>query len=274
MIISLLFLHMGRRAFVDGEEHYEGIVKLAKDPQRLRNFQLSYLADIVSTSPRPKPVYYPEQIAGYESMYQTAGADNNYPYTLQNRFDINGTELPLGAISVSPEQNIPQALIASIQLSRESVEDVANPGLPQDIADPDTSGKAVLAMQARLDMQSMIYQEHLKHAKRRDGVIWASMAADVYDTPRKEKIVLPDGTRKTVEIMEQVVDPVTGEITTLNDLSNIEFEVYSTITSTYTSKKEQTLARLDSMITAIEPGNPLREIMLLKALEIDRWHRL
>ena len=43
----------GERAFVEGEEHYEGVTRLAKDPQRLRNFQLSYLADIVSrvTSP-------------------------------------------------------------------------------------------------------------------------------------------------------------------------------------------------------------------------------
>ena len=44
----------GERAFVEGEEHYEGITRLSKDPQRLRNFQMSYLADIVSRSPRKK----------------------------------------------------------------------------------------------------------------------------------------------------------------------------------------------------------------------------
>ena len=46
----------GERQFVEGEEHYEGIVRLAKDPQRLRNFQMSYLADIVSRSPREKTI--------------------------------------------------------------------------------------------------------------------------------------------------------------------------------------------------------------------------
>ena len=47
----------GERAFVEGEEHYEGVIRLAKDPQRLRNFQMSYLADIVSMSPREKPIF-------------------------------------------------------------------------------------------------------------------------------------------------------------------------------------------------------------------------
>ena len=61
----------GERGFVEGEEYYEeGIVRLAKDPQRLRNFQMSYLADIVSRSPRPKPIFYPEQVQGYEQMYE------------------------------------------------------------------------------------------------------------------------------------------------------------------------------------------------------------
>ena len=147
----------GERAFVEGEEHYEGITRLAKDPQRLRNFQLSYLADIVSRSPRPKPIFNPEQVANFEFMYEENGADSNYPYLLQNRLDGNGAPLPVGPVAVMPEQTIPQALMASIELSRQAVEDVANPGLPQDIADPDLSGKAVNALTNRLDQQSIVY---------------------------------------------------------------------------------------------------------------------
>jgi len=115
----------GERAFVEGEEHYEGIVRLAKDPQRLRNFQLSYLADIVSRSPRQKPIFFPEQIQGFENMYEENGSDNNYPYLLQNMLDANGNPLPVGATGVLPEQKMPDALVASIQMSREAINDVA-----------------------------------------------------------------------------------------------------------------------------------------------------
>ena len=253
----------GERAFVEGEEHYEGVTRLSKDPQRLRNFQMSYLADIVSRSPRPKPIFNPEQIQGFEFMYEENGADNNYPYLLQRRMTTTGETLPQGPVAQMPEQKIPDALIASLDLSRQAVEDVANPGLPQDIADPDLSGKAVLALQARLDQQSMVYQENLKHAKRRDAEIYVSMAIEVYDAPRNVTLTNPDGSRNTASIMETVMDKETGEMVTLNDLSNAEFDVYAEIGPSYTSKKEQTLETLGNMATSVAANDPAMHKMLV-----------
>lgn len=259
----------GERAFIEGEEHYEGVTRLAKDPQRLRNFQLSYLSDIVSRSPRPKPIFLPEQIQGFEPMYEENGSDNNYPYLLQQKLGADGSPLPLGPVGLMPEQPMPLALAQSIELSRQAVEDVANPGLPQDIADPDVSGKAVLALQARLDQQSMVYQQNLKHAKRRDGEIYASMASEVYDTPREISLTLPDGTRKKVQVMEAVQDKETGEMVVLNDITNVEFEVYSDIGPSFSSKKEQTIEQLGLMAQAVAQTDPaIQKALILKQLSL------
>jgi hypothetical protein len=253
----------GERAFIEGEEHYEGITRLAKDPQRLRNFQLSYLADIVSRSPRPKPIFSPEQIQGFEFMYEENGADSNYPYLLQNRLAGDGQPLPIGPVAVMPEQTIPQALMASIELSRQAVEDVANPGLPQDIADPDLSGKAVNALTNRLDQQSIVYQQNLKHAKRRDAEIYASMAVEVYDAPREVTLTSADGSTKKVKIMEMVQDSKTGELVALNDLTNTEYDVYADIGPSYASKKEQTIEQLTAMATSLAQVDPMMSKMLM-----------
>ncbi|MFW0778452.1 MAG: portal protein [Rickettsiales bacterium] len=258
----------GERAYIEGEEYYEGVTRLAKDPQRLRNFQLSYLADIVSRSPRPKPIFTPEQIQGYEDMYSESGSDNNYPYLLQNSVDSQGNPLPIGPISQLPEQNVPTALIQAIELSRQAVEDVANPGLPQDIADPDLSGKAVLALQNRVDQQSIVYQQNMKHAKRRDGQIYASMASSIYDQPKEVTVTSPDGSRSKATLMEQVVDAETGEIVTLNDLTSAEFEVYSDVGPSYTSKKEQTLEMLSGMMQSIDPADPMRRFIMLEMVNL------
>lgn len=259
----------GERAFIEGEEHYEGITRLAKDPQRLRNFQLSYLADIVSRSPRPKPIFASEQIQGFEFMYELNGADNNYPYLLQNMKDANGQPLPAGPLAVMPEQTIPQALMASIELSRQAVEDVANPGLPQDIADPDLSGKAVNALTNRLDQQSIVYQQNLKHAKRRDAEIYASMAVEVYDAPREVTLTQPDGTTKKVKIMEMVQDKETGELVALNDLTNMEFDVYADIGPSYSSRREQTVEQLGQMAAAMGAIDPqLSKMLVLQQLTL------
>lgn len=254
----------GERAYVNGCEHFEGITRLAKDPQRLRNFQLSYLADIVGKSPRRKPIFFPEQVAGFESMYEENGADNNYPYYLQNRFDANGRELPLGPPGEMPETPLPQALIASIELARQAVEDVANAGLPQNIADPDLSGKAVLALQNRIDMQSVCYQEGHKHALRRDAEIFASMATEIYDAPRTVTIAKQDGSREKVKILETVIDKETGEVKVINDLTNMEFSVYADIGLSYTSRKQQTREELSTMIPLLGPQDTIRNALLLQ----------
>lgn len=259
----------GERSFVEGEEYYEGITRLAKDPQRLRNFQMSYLADIVSRSPRPKPIFYPEQIQGYEDMYEENGADNNYPYLLQQRLDANGNPLPLGPVALMPDQPIPKALAASIDLSRQAVEDVANPGLPQNIADPDLSGKAVIALQNRMDQQSYIYQHNMKFAKRRDGEVYASMASEIYDTPRRVTVTLPDGTRNKSEIMSMVIDSDTGEPIVLNDLTNMEFDVHADISPSYASQKQATIDQLGEMGTAVAQTDPaMHKIFQLKQMEL------
>ena len=258
----------GERTTIEGEEYYEGIVRLAKDPQRLRNFQMSYLADIVSQSPRNKPMFYPEQVAGFEKMYEEGGADNNYPYYLINRTTENGEALPMGVAGQMPDQGIPPALAASIQLSREAVEDVANPALPQNLADPDLSGKAVYALQARLDMQNYQYQHNFKFAKRRDAEIYASMASRIMDTPRMVMIETEDGQTKQVQIMETVIDRETGEAITINDVTNLDFEVYAEIGQTYTSQKQQTREELLSIASALDPNDPLRKIVMMKAIAL------
>lgn len=266
----------GERAFVEGEEHYEGVTRLAKDPQRLRNFQLSYLADIVSRSPRPKPIFTADQIQGYEFMYEESGADNDYPYVLQNSTDANGKPLAIGPVAQMPEQPMPTALAASIAETRQAVADVADPGLPQDMADTDLSGKAVMALQNRLDQQSMVYQQNLKHAKRRDAEIYASMATEVFDAPRQVTVTLPDGSRKKMETMSAVMDEQTGEMVVLNDLTNMEFDVYADIGPSYANKKEQTIEQLAEMAMAVQATDPalhkaliLKQLMLVDGVAMD-----
>jgi len=253
----------GERAFVEGEEHYEGVTRLAKDPQRLRNFQLSYLADIVSRSPLPQPLFNPEQIQGFEFMYDKSGADNHYPFGYINRKTADGELLPPGPVAMMPETPVPQSLMMAIQESRLAVEDVANPALPNDIADPDLSGKAMQLITNRLDQQSMVYQQNFKHAERRDAEIYASMASEVYDAPRKVTVTLPDGTRKVESIMEVVQDGETGEMVVLNDLTNMEWDVYAEVGPSYSSKKEQTMEQLQQMAMSVAQSDPAMHKMLI-----------
>lgn len=259
----------GERAYVDGVEHFEGITRLAQDPQRLRNFQLSYLADIVSTSPRPKPIFMQEQIAGFEDMYEENGADNNYAYYLQNRLDGQGQPLPLGPVGVMPEQPIPSALIASIQLMSEATNDVAQSGAPNSIEDVNLSGNAVSQIRAMMDEQSITYREHFKYAIRRDAEIFCGMIPDVIDTPRKVVLTAQDGTREDAFVMQSTIDLETGEHKVMNDLRTAKFDVFAEIGTAYESQKQQERQELTQLLQSTPPDHPVYSGLLFKYLALS-----
>jgi len=259
----------GEHAVIEGEEYWEGITRLAKDPQRLRNFAFSYMGDILSRSPRQKPLFWPEQIQGFEDMYSESGIDNSYPYMLINRKTADGEELPPMPIGVMPEQLMPTALPLVLAQTKEAVTDVANPGIPDKVAQPDISGKAVQKLEARIERQSMRFQTHMKHAKRRDGEVWISMASEVIDTPRKVMVELSDGTKKETQVMDTIIDKETGDLVTVNDLRRAEFEVFSKIGPSYSSQKEQTIDRLEMMMMQMPPDDPVRKALQLKILALQ-----
>tara|TARA_R110002020_G_scaffold467655_1_gene691376 strand:+ start:12824 stop:14959 length:2136 start_codon:yes stop_codon:yes gene_type:complete len=255
----------GERQFVEGEEHYEGIVRLSKDPQRLRNFQMSYLADIVSRSPREKPIFTQEQIQGYEDMYEVSGPDNNYPYMKQNATDAQGNPLPVGPVGYIKAPEVPPALSQSMMETRIAVDDVAGAGLPADITDVDISGKALNALNKRLDMQSYTYQDNHKFAMRRDGEVYASMARDVHDTEQEITVVKIDGSASKETINKSTIeyDEVEGVINNvLNDVSNMMFEVYADIGPAFESVKAQNKEEIKELLNGLTPGTPQHTILL------------
>ena len=252
----------GERAFVEGEEHYEGIVRLAKDPQRLRNFQLSYLADIVSRSPREKPIFTQDQIGGFEDMYEENGPENNYPYLKQNSFDTQGNPLPVGPVGYIKAPEVPPALAQSMVESRAAVDDVAGAGLPADITDVDLSGKALNALNKRLDMQSYTYQDNHKFAMRRDGEIYASMARDVYDSEQEVILVKIDGSKSNERINASKMNFDTMENEVVNDLSTMIFDVYAEVGPSFESVKAQNKEEIKELLASLPPGTPQHTILL------------
>ena len=258
----------GERQFVEGEECYEGIVRLAKHPQRLRNFQMSYLADIVSRSPREKPIFTAEQIQGFEDMYEQPGSDNDYPYLKQNSFDAAGNQLDGGPVGYIKAPEIPPALQQSLVETRAAVDDVASAGLPADITDVDLSGKALNALNKRLDMQSYTYQDNNKFAMRRDGEIYASMMADIKDIEEDVTLVKWDGTSTTETINKldfELTDTGVEKFVT-NNMQDAEFDVYADIGPAFESVKAQNKEELKELINGMTPDTPTYTMLLNKYL--------
>jgi len=250
----------GEWAFAGDKEVYEGVVRLTKDGQRLRNMIMSFNADIVARTPKKKPMFWPEQIAGYEHMY--AGSDD-YPYYLLNRTDENNGDLPVQPISYMENPEVPQANAYMLEAATAAVEKVATLGVDSQAANGQVAFDTVNQLNMRADLETYVFQDNLATAMRRDGEIYASMVNDVYDIPRQVTITLEDGTEKDVQLYSEMVDLATGQHVVTNDIRG-RYECYTDTGPSFQSMKEQNRAEIQELLAKVPPGTPEWQMLLLQ----------
>ena len=239
----------GKRWFIDNIERCMGHVRLAKDAQRLKNMQLSKLGEISALSTVEKPLFTPEQVAGFEVMW---AEDNlkNYPYLLLNTVtDANGQEVMSGPIGYTKPPQIPPALAGLLQITEQDMVDVLGKQEAGEEIMSNVSGKAIELIQNRLDMQSFIYMSNMAKAIKRCGEIWLSMARDTYvEEKRKMKGVGMQGELERIELVQPVMSAETGEIEYENDMSRAKFDVNVEVGPSSSSKRAATVRSLMGML--------------------------
>lgn len=250
----------GEWGFAGDKEVYEGVVRLTKDGQRLRNMIMSFNADIVARTPKKKPIFFPEQIEGYEYMY---GGTDDYPYYLMNRTDENSGDLPIQPIAYMDNPEVPQANAYMLEAATNAVKEVSQLGVDSDAANGQVAFDTVNQLNMRADLSTYVFQDNLATAMRRDGEIYASMVNDIYDVPRKVMITLPDGTDKDVELMSQVVDYQTGETVVLNDVRG-RYETYTDVGPSFQSMKSQNRAEILELLSKVPQGTPEFQMLMLQ----------
>jgi hypothetical protein len=226
-----------------------GHVRLAKDPQRLKNMQLSKLGEISALSSVEKPILLPEQVVGHQMMW---AEDNirNYPYLLVNPITgPNGETQAAGPVAYTKSSDIPPAMAALLQITEQDMAEILGNNQQADKMVSNISGKAVEMIQTRLDMQSFIYMTNMAKAMRRCGEIWLSMAKDIYvEEGRKMKSIGAMEQVESIEMMKPTIDAETGELVYENDLSRANFDVSVDVGPSFTSRREATVRSLTGMM--------------------------
>jgi hypothetical protein len=239
----------GKRWFVDNVERCMGHVRLAKDPQRLKNMQLSKLGEISALSSIEKPILMPEQVSGHQVMW---AEDNirNYPYLLINPITgPNGETTPAGPLAYTKSAQIPPAMAALLALTEQDMAEILGSNQQADKMVSGISGKAVELIQTRLDMQTFIYMSNMAKAVRRCGEIWLSMSKDIYvEEKRKMKTVGAMEEVGSIELMKPQIDEETGELIYENNLSDALFDVAVDVGPSSSSRRDATVRALTGMM--------------------------
>ena len=259
----------GKRWVIDGVERMMGHVRLAKDAQRLKNMQLSKLAEISALSATEKPIFTPEQMAGHSVMWSE---DNltNYPYLLVNPvLDKDGVQQSGGPLAYTKPPSIPPAMAALLQVTEQDMADILGNQQNGDKIVSNISGKAIEMIQTRLDMQTFIYVSNFAKGMKRCGEIWRDMAREIYvEDGRRMKTLSVDGKAAAITINTPAVDDDGAEYSK-NDLSSADFDVQVDVGPSSASKKASTVRSLTALMSITQDPETLNVLMSMALLNME-----
>ena len=250
---------VGNEFEIEGRLYVSGLVRNAKDAQRMYNYWASQEVEMLALAPKAPFIGYGGQFEGYETQWKTANI-NNWPYLEVNpdAADPDGKPFPLPQRAMPP---MPQAGI--IQAKMGASDDIKGTTGQYDptlgIEGSEKSGRAIIAREKQSDTGTYHYRDNLARAVRYGVRQIIDLVPKIYDTKRIARIVGLDG-----EIDQAVIDPMQPEpVKTIKDengavLKKIfnpslgKYDVMVTTGPSYMTKRQEAM---ESMAQLLQ-GNP------------------
>ena len=250
---------VGNEFEVDGRLYVSGLVRNAKDAQRMYNYWVSQEAEMLALAPKAPFIGYGGQFEGYEDKWKTANT-TNWPYLEVNPdvTDGQGSALPL------PQRaQPPMASSGLLQAKAGASEDIKsttgqyNASLGQ--GGNERSGKAILARQREGDVGTYHYGDNLARGVRHIARQLIDLIPKIYDTQRIARIIGEDGETKMVKInpeQEQPVNKIVDEqgivMEKVYNPGVGKYDVVATTGPGYATKRQEALEAMAQLLQ----GNP------------------
>ena len=244
---------------VDGKKYIAGLVRNAKDPQRMYNSQCSAATELSALAPRAPFIGAKGSFKSSESQWRQVN-NKNFPYI---EYDIvNG---PGGVALPPPDRNVAEpAIQGAVLLMRAAGDDLkaslgiydASLGAPG----PEQSGKAILARQKQGDIATLNFSDNLARSMRVVGRIVLEIIPKVFDVPKIQHIINPDQSVKSIGIFnstnyspeeaQQLLSNDEKVIPQLFDIGAGKYDTTISIGPSYQSKRAEAQASVQALVEA------------------------
>ena len=217
---------IGNEFEVDGKLYVSGLVRNAKDAQRMYNYWTSQEAEMLALAPKAPFIGYGGQFEGYEMQWKTANTQN-WPYLEVNPdvTDGAGAVLPLPQRAAPP---LPQTGL--IQAKMGASDDIKSTTGQYDTSlgatSNERSGKAIMARERQSDTGTYHYVDNLARAVRHVTRQLVDLIPKIYDTQRVARIIGVDGETDMVKLNPMQPEPV-REIRDANNPDIVIDKIYN-----------------------------------------------
>jgi hypothetical protein len=250
---------VGNEYEIDGQLYVSGLIRNAKDAQRMYNYWVSQEAEMLALAPKAPFIGYGGQFEGYEQQWKTANT-TNWPYLEANPdvTDGQGNPLPLPQRSAPP-----MASSGLLQAKAGAADDIKATTGQYDSSLGQTSnersGKAILARERQSDTGTYHFVDNYARAVRYSTRQVVDLIPKIYDTARVAQIIGIDGKTDSAQI-----DPAQPEaVKTIQDENGItikkiynpsvgKYDVRVTTGPSYMTKRQESLEGMAQLLQ----GNP------------------
>jgi hypothetical protein len=198
---------VGTELDINGKVTFEGVVRHAKDPQRIYNYWVTMQTEQVALSPKAPYIMASGQAMGHEADWRDA---NRRPKgaLFYEPLSLDGSPVPPPIKIPAPE--VSTGILTSLQLADKDMMDTvgiyqANLGEQSN----ERSGVAITARQKQGDINLYHFQDNLSRSLKRTGLILLDLIPKVYDTKRNLRLTHEDGNNEPFMLDPGQIEPLT-----------------------------------------------------------------
>lgn len=232
----------GAQTIIDGKRKKYGLVRFAKDPQRMYNFWRTSMTESVALAPKAKWLLAEGQDEGHENDWALANI-KSMPVLRYKQTDIDGRPAPVPQ-RLQPEPP-PMGIMESASAINADLQMVIGILDPSQLPSGNISGKALSGQQSQVDLNNFHFYDNLTRSLRHTGRIILDLIPHIYDTQRVMRIIGDDGQPDLVTINER-----TAIGTVLNDVTVGEYDVIMDSGPGYLSRRQAAVDAMAPMLSS------------------------
>jgi hypothetical protein len=250
---------VGNEFEIDGRMYVSGLVRNAKDAQRMYNYWVSQEAEMLALAPKAPFIGYGGQFEGYEQQWKTANI-NNWPYLEVNPDVTDGQG---GVLPLPSRAQPPMASSGLLQAKAGASDDIKSSTGQYDSSlgatSNERSGRAILAREKQADTGTYHYVDNLARAIRHSTRQLVDLIPKLYDTQRIARIIGVDGETDQATIdpsqpmpVKKIQDERGIVIKKIYNPSVGTYDVAVTTGPSYMTKRQEALDAMSQLLQ----GNP------------------
>jgi len=244
---------IGNEDNIEGEKVRSGIIRNAKDPQRMYNFWRTSATEMIALAPKAPFIAAEGQMEGHEEEWKSANIVNRAVLTYKPT-SLSGQMAP--PPQRNPYPGDPMGISSEAQIAEHDIQTtigIYNASLGE--RSNERSGRAILARQKEGDTSTYHYIDNLNKSIRHCGRIIVDLIPKIYDTKRIARILGDEGTKEPVSLdpdqqqSKQQVQTVTG-IETVYNLGMGKYDVTISSGPSYQTRRQESVEAMLQMTQA------------------------